>query len=113
FAIFGLCVSVYVKCKCACICPLGYSVFLPLFSFLFTHQYKRGINSGAKSKVVVNPPMITVANGRCTSEPIPLDRAAGTRPNMASKITISRTLNCSVEECKTASYKGSFFFKFK
>ncbi|GGH26742.1 hypothetical protein GCM10007423_11970 [Dyadobacter endophyticus] len=29
--------------------------------------------TGAKIKVLVSPPIITVASGRCTSEPIPED----------------------------------------
>ena len=49
-----------------------------------THRYKAGKSNGVKSNVLVNPPIITVASGRCTSEPMPVEVAAGTKPTIAT-----------------------------
>ena len=35
-----------------------------------------------------NPPTITMANGRCESEPMPRESAAGNKPRMATSMVI-------------------------
>ena len=40
-----------------------------------------------------NPPMTTVANGRCTSAPEPLLKAMGKKPNEATKAVINTGRN--------------------
>ena len=40
------------------------------------------------SSTAIRPPTITIANGRCESEPMPCDVAAGTRPSEATSIVI-------------------------
>jgi len=37
----------------------------------------------------MSPPMTTVANGRCTSDPIPVLNAIGTKPRLATSAVIS------------------------
>ena len=70
--------------------------------FLFAQKYNGGINSRAKSKVLASPPMITVANGRWTSEPMPLEVAAGTSPRMAKTRMDKMAGNCSFDTWLTS-----------
>jgi hypothetical protein len=37
-----------------------------------------------------SPPTITIANGRCESEPIPCESAAGNSPSVATSVVIGR-----------------------
>lgn len=55
------------------------------------------MSKGVKKSVLINPPMITVASGRWTSEPMPLDIAAGIKPKIAKKSIDKIALNCSWE----------------
>lgn len=73
------------------------SSLLSLASFRLAHQYRGGINIGAKISVLVSPPMITVANGRWTSEPMPLEMEAGIRPKIARTRIDNIDLSCSIE----------------
>ena len=46
-----------------------------------------------RSVALISPPTITMASGFCVSEPIPVEIAAGSKPNMAinAVITTGRT----------------------
>src|SRR6266853_3988719 len=62
-----------------------------LFSFRqATSQYRAGSANSVRMSVDSSPPTTTVANGRWTSDPMPVARAAGTIPSMATTI-IMRT----------------------
>ena len=50
----------------------------------------------------ISPPMMTMANGRCVSEPMACDSAAGRRPSDASSAVISTGRS----RCDTASQDG-------
>src|SRR5215472_17591809 len=39
-------------------------------------------------KAAIRPPTITIANGRCESEPIPRESAAGSNPKLATSMVI-------------------------
>src|SRR5579863_6658469 len=53
-----------------------------------THAYKVGSRKMLSSNPEIRPPTITIANGRCESEPMACDNAAGTRPSVATSIVI-------------------------
>ena len=38
--------------------------------------------------LTMRPPTITIAKGRCESDPIPWDMAAGRRPNVATRVVM-------------------------
>jgi len=55
------------------------------------------------------PPITTVANGRCTSAPVPVARAMGINPKEATSAVIKTGRNRVREPCRIASSKGSPF----
>ena len=61
---------------------------------------------GAKINVLVNPPMMTVARGRWTSDPIPDEMAAGTNPTMATIRMERIARSCSEDANATISFRS-------
>ena len=53
-----------------------------------------------------NPPMTTVASGRCTSAPVPVDRAIGTNPREATRAVMSTGRSLFNEPSTIASSDG-------
>src|SRR6202044_2827191 len=53
-----------------------------------THTYNVGNRKMFTTRSAINPPTITIANGRCESEPIACERAAGSSPRVATSIVI-------------------------
>lgn len=51
-------------------------------------MYKIGSTKSVKKVAISNPPITTVANGRCTSAPDPLLNAIGKKPKEATKAVI-------------------------
>src|ERR1700747_1110109 len=41
-----------------------------------------------RSSAPISPPTMTIANGRCESEPIPCESAAGSKPSVATSMVI-------------------------
>lgn len=63
---------------------------------------------GANIKVLVNPPIITVAKDLCTSNLIPLEVAAGTKPKMTKTAR-----NCTFEVVIIKVFTQKLIFKSK
>src|SRR5271169_4649190 len=53
-----------------------------------TRAYSAGIRKTLMRRRENSPPTMTRANGRCVSDPIPVDNAAGRRPNAATRPVI-------------------------
>ena len=53
-----------------------------------TIPYNAGSTTSVRSVDEIIPPMTTVASGRCTSEPMPVFRAIGTKPSEATSAVI-------------------------
>ncbi len=51
------------------------------------------MTSNVKMVDVTNPPTTTVANGRCTSLPIPVEKSKGIIPKAAARAVMSTGLN--------------------
>src|SRR6266478_5794807 len=66
-------------------------------------QYRLGSTNNVNNKVDSNPPTTTVASGLCTSDPMPVARAAGTIPNSATRIIINTGRNCAFAPAMAAS----------
>src|SRR5688572_12304691 len=49
-------------------------------TFLSVQAYSTGNNTSVRKVELSTPPMMTVANGRCTSAPAPVAMAIGTKP---------------------------------
>jgi len=54
----------------------------------------------------INPPTITMANGRCESDPIACDVAAGSSPSVATSMVIMIGRSRSTAPCMAASAIG-------
>jgi hypothetical protein len=53
-----------------------------------THTYRVGSKKMLRSRAPMRPPTITMAKGRCESEPMPRDSAAGSKPKVATNMVI-------------------------
>ena len=51
-----------------------------------THAYSVGKRKTLSSSPEIKPPTITIAKGRCESEPMACDSAAGNRPSVATML---------------------------
>src|SRR5262245_28961055 len=67
-------------------------------------QYRLGSTNNVNKRVDSKPPTTTVASGRCTSDPMPVARAAGTIPNSATRIIINTGRNCAFAPAMAASF---------
>ena len=56
-------------------------------------MYKTGNTISVNAVAVINPPITTVANGRCTSAPDEFDNAIGKKPKAATVAVINTGLN--------------------
>jgi hypothetical protein len=52
-------------------------------------RYRVGNTINVNIVAETKPPMMTMASGRCVSEPMPCDSAIGKRPSMASSAVIN------------------------
>src|SRR6266404_3326661 len=68
-----------------------------------TSQYRAGKANSVSTSVDSSPPTTTVASGRWISDPIPVARAAGTIPSMATTIIMSTGRIWASEPWITAS----------
>jgi hypothetical protein len=50
-----------------------------------THSYRTGSSINVSKVEVTSPPMTTEAKGRCTSEPIEVEKAMGKKPMLATQ----------------------------
>ena len=55
------------------------------------------------SRSAINPPTMTMAKGRCESEPMAWDMAAGSRPSVATSMVIMIGLSRRVAPSMAAS----------
>ena len=62
-------------------------------SFFSSHKYNTGKTNSVRKVAVINPPITTVASGRCTSAPAPLLNAIGKNPNEATAAVINTGRN--------------------
>jgi hypothetical protein len=58
-------------------------------SFFPSHAYSAGSTKSVSSVALINPPITTVAIGRCTSAPVPVASAIGTNPRDATSAVIA------------------------
>src|SRR6516162_1125026 len=67
------------------------------------HTYRVGKTKMLIARLTMSPPTITIAKGRCESEPMACDKAAGSKPRVATSIVIkmgrSRSTAPSIAEC--------------
>src|SRR5581483_10262421 len=68
-----------------------------------TQSYKTGSKTSFKNVDVSNPPMTTIARGRCTSAPAPVAIAIGTNPRLATSAVIKIGRSRVSEPSNTAS----------
>jgi hypothetical protein len=76
---------------------------------LATTSYSAGIRNTEISSREKSPPTITIANGRCESEPTPVESAAGSYPNAATSavIMIGRSLSSAASLIDSATGRPS------
>src|SRR6266513_124394 len=67
------------------------------------HAYRTGKTINVRSVELRLPPMTTVASGRCTSAPVPMAMAIGTKPRLATRAVISTGRSRVSEPSITAS----------
>ena len=67
----------------------GSAFAFPLRSRPWYSTYITGSTSKVSAVAVINPPITTVASGRCTSAPAPLLNAMGRKPSEATEAVIS------------------------
>src|SRR5262249_40555178 len=67
------------------------------------HAYSVGSKKILSKSAPTSPPTMTIANGRCESEPIPCDTAAGNNPSIATSIVIMMGRNRSTAPSIAAS----------
>ena len=65
---------------------------------------KTGKTINVKSVAVINPPITTVANGRCTSAPAPDEMAIGKNPKAAAAAVNNTGRSLSVVPFKISSF---------
>src|SRR5581483_3368205 len=53
-----------------------------------TMRYSTGLTKKPMNRREMSPATITMANGFCVAEPMPVDNAAGSRPRQATKAVI-------------------------
>src|SRR3954451_2069821 len=61
-----------------------------LFFFFSNTIYKQGNTTSVNRVADINPPITTVAKGRCTSAPDELDKAIGRKPSEAT-VAVNKT----------------------
>ena len=72
------------------------SLAFPLFFFsLLNKEYITGKTINVSRVEVINPPITTVANGRCTSAPAPVETAIGKKPKAAAEAVNKTARNLS------------------
>ena len=67
-----------------------------------------GKTNNVKMVAVIKPPMITIANGFCDSEPIPVEIAAGNSPIEAIRAVITTALVLAFTPVKIDSSRLNF-----
>ena len=68
-------------------------ITIPYSYFLVNILYTAGNTNKVRSVEVTNPPITTVASGRCTSAPSPCDSAIGKKPIEATRAVMSTGRN--------------------
>jgi hypothetical protein len=68
-----------------------------------THSYRTGSSINVSKVEVTSPPMTTEAKGRCTSEPIEVEKAMGKKPMLATQAVINTGRSLRFAPAKTAS----------
>ena len=66
-----------------------WGVLVKISLWLCNKRYKAGSTNSVKIVDDIIPPMTTVASGRCTSEPIPVLSAIGTKPSDATSAVVN------------------------
>ena len=84
-----------------------------LRGFIFSNKiYNMGKTKSVRKVAIINPPITTVANGRCTSAPEPLLNAIGKKPRDATNAVIKTGRNLIFVPLNTICFKSispSFF----
>src|SRR5262245_55402976 len=75
----------------------------PLLTSFENHGYTTGSTSRVSNVDVTNPPITTVASGRCTSAPADVASAIGTKPRLATNAVIRTGRNLALAPSITAS----------